>query len=785
MIDPSTPVLVGVGQSSERIDDDGYCALSAVDLAAEAAREAVRDSGAGDALPGAIDVVAAVRQFEVSTPLSHAPLGRSDNVPRSVAARIGADPALAILDVTGGQSPQHLVTERARAIASGTSEVALVVGGEAISTARHLSGRDDAPDFTETVGGQLTDRGYGLSGVATRAELAHGLTTPAHRYALLDNARRARLGRTAAEYAAEMGALFAPFSAVAAGNPHAAAPTARTAAELATPGERNRPIADPYTRYLVSRDQVNQGAAVLLCSVAAARRLGVAEDRWVYLHGYADLREHDLMDRPDLGATPASEAAVRAALDRAGVGVDELSTLDLYSCFPIAVSALCDALGVAPDDPRGLTVTGGLPFFGGPGNDYSLHAIAETVLRCRAAPGSFGLVGANGGIASKYSAGVYATTPVPWRAHDDTELQSALDRVPTAPRAEHPDGPSTVESWTVLHGRDGARTGVVVGRLDADGRRFLARVPDGDTETLDLLAAEPAGAAVYVRSFGHGNRVTTTRARMDALCPRRRVGFRGEAYEHVRVHRDGHVLEVTIDRPEARNALHPPANDELDEVFDAFFADDDLWVAILTGAGDAAFSAGNDLRWTASGKPMWTPKNGFAGLTARAGMTKPVIAAVNGYALGGGCETAMACHLAVADSSASFGLTEVRVGLVAAAGGVVRLPRIVGPRLATEMILTGRRLGASEALDAGLVNRVVGAGGALDGARELAGEILAGSPTSVRLSLAMMAEADATADTVEAAATPSRALDELMLRADTIEGVTAFAEKRAPVWRNR
>lgn len=781
MTDPSTPVLVGVGQASERIDDDGYRGLSAVALASEAAREALRDSG----VPAeAIDVVAAVRQFEVSTPLSHAPLGRADNVPRSVASRIGADPAHAILDVTGGQSPQHLVTEMAQRIASGAGEVALVLGGEAISTARHLSGRDDAPDFSETVGGQLEDRGYGLAGVATRAELAHGLTTPAHRYALLDNARRARLGQTAGEYAAGMGALFAPFSRVAAGNPHAAAPTARTADELSTPDERNRPIADPYTRYLVSRDQVNQGAAVLLCSAGAARRLGVAEDRWVFLHGYADLRERDLMDRPDLSATPASAAAVRAALDRAGVAVDDLSTLDLYSCFPIAVSALCDALGVAPDDPRGLTLTGGLPFFGGPGNDYSLHAIAETVRRCRAAPGTFGLVGANGGIASKYSAGVYATTPAAWRTHDDAELQSELDREATAPRTEHPDGPSTVESWTVLHGKDGSRTGVVVGRLDADGRRFLARVPDGDTETLDLLAGEPAGAAVYARSFGYGNRVSTTRSRMDSLCPRRPVGLR-DGYEHVRVHRDGHVLEVTIDRPDARNALHPPANDELDDVFDAFFADDDLWVAILAGAGDAAFSAGNDLRWTASGKPMWTPRNGFAGLTARRGMTKPVIAAVNGDALGGGCEIAMACHLAVADESASFGLTEVRVGLVAAAGGVVRLPRIVGPRLATEMILTGRRLSASEALDAGLVNRVTGAGRAMEGARELASEILAGSPTSVRLSLRMMAEADGVADTVEAASAPSGALDELMLSADTIEGVTAFAEKRPPVWRGR
>ncbi|MET0190706.1 MAG: acetyl-CoA acetyltransferase [Pseudonocardia sediminis] len=779
-----TPVLIGVGQASDPIDSPGYRRLSAVGLGAEAARAALDDAGADPAaVAAALDTVAGVRQFEISTPMSHAPLGRSTNFPRSVAARIGADPARAVLDVTGGQSPQHLVTELAAAIAGGTVDAALVVGAEAISTARHLAGTDDAPDFTETVDGQLEDRGFGLEGLATRAQLAHGLVGMPPQYALVENARRARLGADRGTYATAMGELFAPFTRVAAANPHAAAPTARTAGELVTPGERNRPIADPYPRYLVSRDQVNQGAAAVLTSVAVARRLGVPQDRWVYLHGHADLRERPLLDRPDLGVGPASGAAVRHALEVAGIGLDDLATLDLYSCFPVAVSHVCDQLGIAPDDPRGLTLTGGLPFFGGAGNDYSLHAIAETVARARATPGGYGLVGANGGVLSKYSVGIYSTTPTGWRADRSTEIQAGLDAVPAPDRTEHADGPATVETWTVVHGKGGDRTGIVVGR-DADGRRFLARTVDGDDETLDLLAGEPAGAAVYARSFGVGNRVTTTRSRMDELAPRRAPGLRG-SYEHVRVHRDGHLLEVTIDRPDARNALTPPANDELDEVFDAFFADPELWVAILTGAGDQAFSAGNDLRWTASGKPMWVPKNGFAGLTGRAGMTKPVIAAVNGFAMGGGCEIAMACHLVVADETARFALSEVKVGLVAAAGGLVRLPRIVGPALATEMILTGRRLSAAEALDAGLVNRVVPAGTALDGARALAAEILDGSPTSVRTSLQIMDETDGIADTVDAVNHPSTALDELMLSADAIEGVTAFAQKRRPRWRNR
>ncbi|OJY42634.1 acetyl-CoA acetyltransferase [Pseudonocardia sp. 73-21] len=783
-LDPNTPVVVGVGQASDRIDDPGYRRLSAVGLAAVAAAEALADSGADPAaVAAAIDTVAGVRQFEISTPMAQAPLGRSDNYPRSVANAVGAAPARAILEVAGGQSPQHLITELAGAIAAGSSQVALVFGSEAISTVRHLAAREDRPDFSEHAEGDLEDRGFGLKGLTSRHQVAHGLSDAPSQYALLDNARRARRGETREQYAAGMGALFAPFTRVAAKNPHAAAPTERSAAELVTPSERNRPIADPYPRYLVARDQVNQGAAALLMSTAAADRLGVPAANRVYLHGHADLRERDLLERPDLGAAPASVAAARHALEVAGIGVDDLTTIDLYSCFPVAVSAVADGLGLAADDPRGLTLTGGLPFFGGAGNNYSLHAVAETVHRLRAAPGSYGFVGANGGILSKYSAGVYSTTPVEWRSDRSADLQAELDAGPTVSQAVTADGWGTVETYTVKHGRGGARTGVVVGRLEADGRRFLA-LTEGD-DALDLLSSgEPIGTRVHVRSFGVGNRVTVSRERMDELHPPRAAGLR-KSYEHVLVRRDGHLLEITINRPEARNSLHPMANEELDEIFDAYFADPDLWVAILTGAGDKAFSAGNDLVYSASGKPMWVPKNGFAGLTSRRSMPKPVIAAVNGFAMGGGCEIAMACHLVVADATARFALSEVRVGLVAGAGGLVRLPRTVPPTVATEMILTGRRLSADEALGFGLVNRVTDAGAAVEGARALAAEILAGSPTSVRMSLQIMAETRGIPDVVDAVTFPSPALDELMASADATEGVTAFAQKRAPRWTNR
>ncbi len=279
-LDPRTPVVVGVGQASERLGVKAYRKRSPVDLAADAAREALADTGADPAeVAVAIDTVVGVRQFENSVPGARAPLGRSDNYPRSVAGRIAASPARAVLETSGGQAPQHLVNEFAAVIAGGGSQVTLLFGSEAISTIEQFARRDPKPDFTEHAEGSLEDRGYGLAGMMSGHLAAHGLTGAPSQYALIDNARRARLKQTRQEYAAAMGALFAPFTKVAAANPHAAAPVERSAAELVTPTETNRPIADPYTRYIVAREKVNQGAAVLLTSVAARQQLLHARHR--------------------------------------------------------------------------------------------------------------------------------------------------------------------------------------------------------------------------------------------------------------------------------------------------------------------------------------------------------------------------------------------------------------------------------------------------------------------------------------------------------------------------
>lgn len=517
-LDATTPVLVGVGEFAERLADPGYRALPPAGLAGEAAWLALADAaGAGTRPDGAaarlaalareIDVVAGVRQFEDSGLEPLTPLGRSTNFPRSVAARVGAAPARAVLEVGGGQSPQHLVTEFAGRIAAGDARAVLVVGAEALSSARHWrdATTSERPDWAEDPGGDLEDRGPGLSDMVSDEAMRYGIAHAPAAYALFENARRARLGQDRATYAAGMGELFAPMTRVAAENPLAAAPTAWSATELVTVTDRNRLIAEPYPRFLVARDQANQGAAVLLCALGVARGLGVPSDRLVFLHGHADVAERDLLDRADLSASPAAVLAVRAALDDAGIGVDDLSFLDLYSCFPIAVSNVADALGLLPQDPRGLTVTGGLPYFGGAGNDYSLHAIAQLAGRLRAHPGSFGLATANGGVLSKYSVGVYSTIPAPWRPDRSAQLQGRIDAWPPVPRAADPHGPARIETYTVVHDRVGPRRGVVVARLERGpeaGARFLAATADDPATWALLQADQPIGSVVEARRAG-------------------------------------------------------------------------------------------------------------------------------------------------------------------------------------------------------------------------------------------------------------------------------------------
>ncbi|WP_310496924.1 enoyl-CoA hydratase-related protein [Sandarakinorhabdus sp.] len=259
------------------------------------------------------------------------------------------------------------------------------------------------------------------------------------------------------------------------------------------------------------------------------------------------------------------------------------------------------------------------------------------------------------------------------------------------------------------------------------------------------------------------------------------------AHEFATVVRDDHVLTVTINRPERMNALHPPANAELAEIFDGFAADPDLWVAIITGAGERAFSAGNDLRWQAEGNAITVPATGFAGLTSRWDCDKPVIAAVNGVAMGGGFEVALAADIILAADTATFALPEPKVGLAALAGGLHRLPRAIGVSRAMAMILTARTVSAAEGKALGFVHDVVPAADLMAAAQALAAQMCALSPLSLRASkqalLAGLSEASVQAAYENQGKYP--AVGALFRSEDLREGPLAFAQKRKPEWKGR
>lgn len=788
-IPDNTPIIVGAGQFSERLGTPAYRQLSPTDLAVEAAKAACDDALSLATLATRIDAIFAVRTVadSVGAPMRPfmAPFGSPNNTPGLVAQRLGAHPQLLVYSPACGDEPQKLLNEACERLHSGEITMALLCGGEAISTQRAAKAEKQPLNWAEQVDGPLEDR-QGAAVLRTKHMAEHGMLTPTSIYPLFEQARRARLGLSREAYAQEMGRLFAPFSAIAANNPHAASQKVWTAQAIATIDADNRMIAHPHPISVVARDQVNLGAAVLVTTAGVARELGIAEDKWVYLHGYSAVDERAVLEREDLGASPAMALAYQKALQEAGVTIDQIRYLDIYSCFPIAVFSAIDALGLDAQDPRGLTLTGGLPFFGGPGNNYAMHGIAEVVQRLRADPGALGLVGANGGFLSTHAVGVYATTPRPWKTCDSSDIQHKVNTLAAPAFTREPEGWARVETYTVVHGKTGPSEVIVVGRLDLTGERFIARSIDGDEDTLNAFTHNDGlQLRICLRPQYQGrNLFALSQQTLDRLCPRapKRLLAR---YEHIQVERRGHLLEVCINRPDANNALTPEANDELEQVFDTFDADASLWVAIISGAGTRAFCTGNDLKASAAGRRMWMPRTGFAGLTHRTTRVKPVIAAVNGFAMGGGCEIALACDLIVADEKAQFALSEVRVGLIAGAGGLQRLTRQIPYKLAMDMVLTGRRVGAEEGQAMGFINRVAPEGTALEAARRLADELLASSPTSIRLSMQVIQESEHFASPIDAVRTPYLAIDRLLASDDMMEGLMAFGQKRTPQWKNR
>lgn len=485
-----TPVLVGSAQYVDR-EPPSAASLSPAAMAAQVASAAIEDTGA-PALRESIDVLAVARLFEHSvkdTVMWPNPYGCSDNMPWSVANRVGLKPSRAIYAEVGGETPQRLVNQLCGQINDGQVRAALLTGAEALATIRQGQRVGLELDWQESVAGEYEDL-WPDAVMASAYEQAHGITFPIQVYALFEQARRHRLGLSNDSYRQAIGQLFAPFSEIAADNPYAQFPRAMSINDIAEISPKNFALCEPYAKWMVAQDAVNQAASVVLTSVAEAERLGIPEANWIYLLAGADSDEQLVVERPRLDQSPAQAATLQAALNTAEVDIDAISHIDFYSCFPIAVFTASETLGLPFDGSRQLTLTGGLPYFGGPGNNYSLHAIAEVVQQLRGRDDAKALVAANGGYLSKHSVGIYAATAKTKFASE--KLKNDLLQPPQTPVCEVAAGAAMIESYAASYHRGEAVGGTVIGRMHNNNSRVLAVVDQSNPPLIDLLFGEDA-----------------------------------------------------------------------------------------------------------------------------------------------------------------------------------------------------------------------------------------------------------------------------------------------------
>jgi acetyl-CoA C-acetyltransferase len=463
------PVIIGVGQYTNRSPDLSD-AREPLDMMALVARRAEEDAGA----PGILARVDSLRVVNVfAWPYA--------DPARQLAERLGLRPREALYTTIGGNTPQWLANETADDIAAGRVGLALIAGAEAVHSVRLA--RQQGVTLPWTPRALERPRAVGDSREGLRnEETKHSARMPIQVYPLFENALRSAHRRGLEEHRAHLGRLCERLALVAAGNPYAWFRDGKSASEITAVSESNRMVGYPYTKYMNAIIEVDQAAAYLMTSAALARELGVPRERWVYLWSGAEATDvWWITERIDFHSSPALRWAGRRALDRAGLGVEEIDLFDIYSCFPSAVQVACEMLGIAEDDPRPLTVTGGLPYFGGAGNNYSSHAIASMVERLRREPEKKGLINAVGMYLTKHSVGVYSATPPAheWTPRQDAREQKALESAPHPELAAEATGDGIIEAYTVMHDRYGEpEQGIVVGRM-GDGRRFIANTePD-------------------------------------------------------------------------------------------------------------------------------------------------------------------------------------------------------------------------------------------------------------------------------------------------------------------
>ena len=421
--------------------------------------------------------------------LVHCQSWQYDAPTQRLADRLRLGPGHRAQSILAGTSPQRLLNAAAERMLRGETRLALVVGGEALATRAHLRRAGETPEWSNRHP-DPSALPIDLNEWFLATELAHGVLPAWLTFALMDQARGADRGIDVIAHRRELGTMLARCSTIAAANPDAWFHDAHSATTIITPSVGNRMVADPYTKLMTAFMDVDMAAGVLLATHDEAEALGVPVDRRVYLRGWAFARDATHVGaRADLGRSQAMVVAAGAALDQAGAGVDDVDVFDLYSCFSSALGFASDALGLAPGDPRPLTLTGALPYHGGPSSNYMSHSIGHLVDRLRARPGELGLVSGIGMHMTKHVFACYSTEPGPVRPPDDLALQAEVERrQPDRVVASSAVGAARVVASTTVCHHDSSPAWVLAVCDLADGRRVYAR--SHAPEVLDAMAGD-------------------------------------------------------------------------------------------------------------------------------------------------------------------------------------------------------------------------------------------------------------------------------------------------------
>jgi len=422
---------------------------------------------------------------------------KNENFPsRRLSALLGITPKTTGYSWIGATAPQDFVNSAARRISQGETETVLITGAEAFYAEEKNTDMANIADFFSEK--NQDDREPFFDDVISPVspiEFSYGLFQPVQLFALMENALRSHKGNSIEEHTQEISRYCSNMSSIAADNPYAWSQTPRTVGEIANVDSNNRIVSFPYSKLMCSNIAVNQSSAILITSWAKAEQMGVAKDKMVFIRGFSEAKDiWHVTERPILWASPSVRNAVDHALSQASITLDEIKFLELYSCFPAAARITKEMLNIPDNDPRPLSITGGMQSFGGPGNNYTLHAICNAVEKCREEPDEFCLVQALSWYSSKHAVGIYSAQP------GTQTLYSKLPKEKYASMKVLPkfEGKGLIDSYVIDFDRNGTpKSGIIIGR-NAENQRFIAKNSSTGSKLNSMLQEEIIGREVTV-----------------------------------------------------------------------------------------------------------------------------------------------------------------------------------------------------------------------------------------------------------------------------------------------